>query len=92
MEDKKFELKMENHNKFPKFLISDNFDDNSNNVASIYIIHTQYPTFILDNNTLEIKYLQLITDEEKESAENKKLIENALAWTDYEFDKYAEIS
>lgn len=71
---------MQNNEKFPKFLIS-NFNNKN------YIIHTNYPTFIMDNLNKNIKFLQKIDENEKNSSEIKKLIDNALAWYEFENEK-----
>lgn len=80
MKDKIFELNILNNSELlPKFLIS-NFKNKN------YIIHTNYPTFILNNENKQIKFLQFIDDDEKNSSEIKKLIDNALAWYEVEIE------
>ena len=88
MQDSDFEkIMLSNNNKkvkFPKFLLADNYE----NSKFLYIIHTEYPTFILNNETKEIKFFHYISDDEKNSMETKKLIDNALAWIEFELEKY----
>lgn len=71
---------------FPKFLLADIYE----NIEDIYIIHTEYPSFILNNETKEIKFFHYMPKDELESTEIKRLIDNALAWVDLELDKYDE--
>lgn len=71
---------------FPKFALADIFEEND----VIYVLHTEYPSFILNNETKEIKYFHYMSDDEKESADTKRLIDNALAWAELELDKWAK--
>jgi hypothetical protein len=80
MKDKIFELSILNNSELlPDFLISKFKNKN-------YIIHTNYPTFILNNENKKIKFLQFIEEEEKNSTEIKKLIDKALAWYEVEIE------
>ena len=59
MFDKDFELEMENNfpinesNNFPKFILGDTFE----NEEILFVTHTEYPQFILNIETQEIKFL-----------------------------------
>ena len=92
MFDKDFELEMENNfpinesNNFPKFILGDTFE----NEEILFVTHTEYPQFILNIETQEIKFLCKINNEEKNSQTTKYLIQNALAWADLELDKYTD--
>ncbi len=71
-----------NKNLFPKYLIADNFKY----PKSIYIVHTDFPRFILDVSNDDILWLEDFTKEdENEITENSEnWIGNALKFYDSE--------
>jgi hypothetical protein len=68
----------------PKFLIA----DNSEQEDIIYVLHTEYPRFIMDVTTDEIVFFEDI-EEDQDSEDFRsammQLIEEALAFYDKEF-------
>ncbi len=72
----------------PKFLLGDNTDY----PAAIFIIHTEYPRFIINLENDEVEWLEDFTpDDEKELAsEAGHLIEEATAFYDREIARYEE--
>jgi hypothetical protein len=71
---------------FPKFLVGDNTDQ----PESVYIIHTEYPRFILDLDTDEIEWLDDLESENEEetTSEMAALIEQAETFYQREVDRY----
>ena len=67
---------------FPKYLIA----DNSKHPNSLFIVHTEYPRFILNISNDDIFWLEEFTKEdEKEVSDNSESwIENALKFYDSE--------
>jgi len=78
------EYKME----FPKFLLGDNTDY----PMAIFIIHTEYPRFIINLENDEVEWLEDFTkDDEKElETEAEHLIEQATAFYDREVSRYED--
>jgi len=74
--------------KTPKFLIADNLDYPDD----IYVLHTEYPRFLLNIITEEVEWLDDIP--EKEALENQdeliRLVEEAFAFYDKEMEKYEQ--
>lgn len=72
----------------PKFLLGDNTDFPS----AIFIVHTEYPRFILNLENDEVEWLEDFTmDDEKElETEAERLIEQATAFYDREVSRYEE--
>ncbi|MBS9461544.1 hypothetical protein KIM67_03920 [Flagellimonas sp. 389] len=72
----------------PKFLLGDNTDHPS----SIFIVHTEYPRFIINLENDEVEWLEEFSKEdEKELAEEaENLIEAATAFYDREVSRYDE--
>ena len=72
----------------PKFLMGDNTDHQD----AIYIIHTDYPRFIINLVDDEIEWLESFerTDEEALAVEVAVLIEEASAFYDREMKRYQE--
>ncbi|SNZ00296.1 hypothetical protein [Flagellimonas pacifica] len=70
----------------PKFLLGDNTDYPS----SIFIVHTEYPRFIINLENDEVEWLEEFSkeDEEELSAEAENLIEAATAFYDREVSRY----
>jgi len=72
--------------KTPKFLIADNLDFPDD----IYILHTEYPRFLLNIVTEEVEWLDPISEKELEENKNEliALIEEAFQFYDNEMEKY----
>ncbi len=70
----------------PKFLMGDNTDHPS----AIFIIHTEYPRFVINLENDEVEWLEEFTqDDEKElDAESRHLIEAANKFYDREIERY----
>ncbi len=70
----------------PKFLLADNTDHPS----SIFIVHTEYPRFILNLENDEVEWLEEFSkeDEEELANETESLIEAATAFYDREVSRY----
>ncbi len=71
----------------PKFLMGDNTDFPD----AIFIIHTEYPQFVINLIDDEIEWLDDVQGDEVELAnEVAELIELASAFYDREMERYAE--
>ena len=72
----------------PKFLLG----DNSQYQDHIFVIHTQFPRFIIDLTIDEIEWLEEFdTQDEAELAdETENAIKEATAWYDEEIKSYDE--
>ena len=70
----------------PKFILGDNTDF----PESIFIVHTEYPRFILNLENDSIKWLESFSssDEEELLTQTKKLIEEASVFYDREVSRY----
>jgi len=70
----------------PKFILGDNTDF----TESIFIVHTEYPRFILNLQNDSIKWLESFSssDEEELVTQTKKLIEEASVFYDREVSRY----
>ncbi len=70
----------------PKFILGDNTDF----PESIFIVHTEYPRFILNLENDSIKWLESFSssDEEELVTQTKKLIEEASVFYDRELSRY----
>ena len=66
----------------PKFLIA----DNSSLKDDLFVVHTEYPRFILNISSDEVHWLEEFDKEDERSlvSESKPLIESALAFFDSE--------
>ena len=73
---------------FPKFLLGDNTDF----PTSIFVVHTEYPRFIINLENDEVDWLEDFSpDDEKElEAESETLIEQATAFYDREISRYED--
>jgi hypothetical protein len=73
---------------FPKFLLGDNTDY----PTAIFIVHTQYPRFIINLENDEVEWLEDFTpaDEKELEVEAENLIEQATAFYDREVERYEE--
>lgn len=71
---------------FPKFLLGDNTDY----PEAIFIVHTEFPRFILNLENDEVEWLEdFDKDDEKElSSEAESLIQQATNFYDREISRY----
>ncbi len=74
--------------KTPKFLIADNMDFPDD----IFVLHTEYPRFLLNVVTEEVEWLDNIPENEAEENKNEliALVEEAFQYYDNEMKKYEE--
>lgn len=72
----------------PKFLLGDNTDFPS----AIFIIHTEYPRFIINLENDEVEWLEDFSEEDEEelSSEAEALIEQANSFYDREIARYED--
>ena len=72
----------------PKFILGDNTDFPD----AIYVVHTEYPRFILNLADDDIEWLEEFDPEDEDQLETEtlKLIEEATAFYDREIDRYDE--
>lgn len=72
----------------PKFILGDNTDFPD----AIYVVHTEYPRFILNLADDDLEWLEEFDPEDEEQLETEtlKLIEEATAFYDREIDRYDE--
>lgn len=70
----------------PKFLIA----DNSEFPEDLYVIHTEYPRFILNVDSEDVEWLDDVNQEENMETEVSNLIEQAFEFLEYEIDSYDE--
>lgn len=70
----------------PKFLMGDNTDHQDD----IFIIHTEFPRFIINLIDDEIEWFEDFQGEDQEELENEvaSLIEQATAFYDREMERY----
>lgn len=73
---------------FPKFLLGDNTDY----PTAIFVIHTEYPRFIINLENDEVEWLEDFTseDEKELEAEAENLIEQANSFYDREISRYED--
>ena len=73
---------------FPKFLLGDNSDYPS----AIFIVHTEYPRFIINLENDEVEWLEDFTkeDEKELETEAENLIEQATIFYDREVSRYED--
>lgn len=73
---------------FPKFLLGDNTD----HPDAIFIIHTEYPRFIINLEDDEVEWLEDFdkNDEDELSSEAETLITAATEFYDHEVSRYEE--
>ena len=74
--------------KIPKFILG----DNSEHPNSIFVIHTEFPRFVIDLQNDEIEWLEVFdTNDEKElKSEAQNAIIKASEFYDSEIKKYKE--
>ena len=72
----------------PKFLMGDNTDHQDD----IFIIHTEFPRFVINLIDDEIEWFEDFQGEDQEELENEvaSLIEQATAFYDREMERYQE--
>ncbi|MDO6738562.1 hypothetical protein [Wenyingzhuangia sp. 2_MG-2023] len=72
----------------PRFLLG----DNTNNPEDIFVIHTEFPRFIINLKDDDIELWDDLegTDEEELSLQVAQYIEEASAFYDEEMDKYTD--
>ena len=70
----------------PKFLLA----DNTEHPDAIFVVHTQFPRFILNLANDELEWWEIFTKEDKESATEEVAlwIERATEFYDNEVNKY----
>jgi hypothetical protein len=73
---------------FPKFLLGDNTDY----PTAIFVVHTEYPRFIINLENDEVEWLEDFSqeDEKELEAEAENLIEQATVFYDREVSRYEE--
>ncbi|RKR12269.1 hypothetical protein CLV91_2395 [Maribacter vaceletii] len=73
---------------FPKFLLGDNTDY----PTAIFVVHTEYPRFIINLEDDEVEWLEEFTQEDQKEleAEAESLIEEASKFYDREVSRYEE--
>ncbi|MTG97689.1 MULTISPECIES: hypothetical protein [Myroides] len=72
----------------PKFVLADNTD----NPDDIFIIHLEFPRFIINLNTDEIEFLESIEESEESEVESEMetLIVQAGKFYEREMERYVE--
>ncbi|AYN68694.1 hypothetical protein D1013_15570 [Euzebyella marina] len=73
---------------FPKFLLGDNTDYPS----AIFVVHTEYPRFIINLENDEVEWLEDFSpeDEKELESEAENLIEQANLFYDREVSRYED--
>ena len=73
---------------FPKFLLGDNTDY----PTAIFVIHTEYPRFIINLENDEVEWLEDFSPEDEKELESEAeiLIEQATAFYDREVSRYED--
>ena len=73
---------------FPKFLLGDNTDY----PTAIFVVHTEYPRFIINLEDDEVEWLEDFTKEDEKELEEEAetLIEEASKFYDREVSRYEE--
>jgi hypothetical protein len=74
--------------KIPKFLLGDNTDFQE----SVFVIHTDFPRFIIDLSTDEVEWLENIDSSEAKELEEEmtSLVQAATDFYDREVERYEE--
>ncbi len=74
--------------KLPKFLLA----DNSEFPEDLFVVHTEYPRFILNVEEEDVEWLDDLAesgdDDETVANEATKVVEEAFKWCDEELAKY----
>lgn len=73
---------------FPKFLLGDNTDY----PTAIFVVHTEYPRFIINLENDEVEWLEDFSkeDEKELESEAETLIKEATAFYDREVARYED--
>lgn len=73
---------------FPKFLLGDNTDY----PTAIFVVHTEFPRFIINLEDDEVEWLEEFSKEDEKELEDEaeSLIEAASAFYDREVSRYEE--
>ncbi|SHI46617.1 hypothetical protein SAMN04487911_102150 [Arenibacter nanhaiticus] len=73
---------------FPKFLLGDNTDY----PTAIFVVHTEYPRFIINLEDDEVEWLEDFSQEDEKELESEaeNLIEQAVAFYDREISRYED--
>jgi len=73
---------------FPKFILGDNTDY----PEAIFVIHTEFPRFIINLQDDEIQWYEEFSKEDKEELEEEtaRMIEEASAFYDREVNRYQD--
>ena len=74
--------------KIPKFLLGDNTD----HPDAIYIVHTEYPRFIINLENDEVEWLEEFDPEDRKELEQEtaQLISDAAEFYDREVSRYQD--
>lgn len=74
--------------KLPRFLLGDNTDFPD----SIFVIHTEYPRFIIDLSTDDLQFWEDVnsTEEDDLKEETENLIKEASEFYDQEVERYTQ--
>ena len=72
----------------PKFLLADNTDHPS----SVFIVHTEFPRFVINLENDEVEWFEEFSKEDEEDLANEteSLIEAATAFYDREVSRYED--
>lgn len=72
--------------KLPKFLLA----DNSEFPEDLFVVHTEYPRFVLNVEEEEVEWFDDLDGEDEETMadEATKVVEQAFKWCDEELNKY----
>ncbi|QAR30391.1 hypothetical protein EQP59_03005 [Ornithobacterium rhinotracheale] len=71
----------------PKFLLADN-----SSVEDAFVLHTEYPRFLINVHTDEVEWFDEIDEEEEEiQTQVNDLIEQAYAFFEDELEAYEEL-
>lgn len=72
----------------PTFLLGDNTD----NPDDAYVVHLEYPRFVLNIADGDIEWLEEFSqqDQEELQADGHKLIEGAMAFYERELERYSD--
>ncbi len=70
----------------PKFLLADN-----SQVDDAFVLHTQYPRFLLNVNTDEVEWYDALDDDPDVNNQVKILFEEAYNFFDDEIENYEEV-
>jgi len=72
----------------PKFLLGDNTDHPS----AIFVIHTEYPRFIINLENDEVQWLEEFSPEDEKdlASEARDLVEDATSFYDREVSRYED--